>query len=86
MKPFHLEIITPEARAFEGDVVSAVFPGAAGEFAIMYDHAPLLSLLKPGEIRITKESGVQTLAISGGFLEVKQNKVSVVTEVVDADK
>jgi F-type H+-transporting ATPase subunit epsilon len=82
-KKYLLEIVTPEKKVYSDKVEFAVFPGAEGELGILFDHAPLLSRLAPGEIRITKDKAVQTLAISGGFLEVRKNEASVIAETAE---
>jgi F-type H+-transporting ATPase subunit epsilon len=82
-KTFLLEIVTPEKKVFSDKVDFAVFPGSEGELGVLFDHAPLLSRLSPGEIRITKNKAVQCLAISGGFLEVRKNEVSVIAETAE---
>jgi F-type H+-transporting ATPase subunit epsilon len=82
-KKYLLEIVTPEKKVFSDKVDFAVFPGSEGELGILFDHAPLLSRLAPGEIRITKDKAVQTLAISGGFLEVRKNEASVIAETAE---
>jgi F-type H+-transporting ATPase subunit epsilon len=86
-KSYLLEIVTPEKKVFSDKVDFAVFPGSEGELGILFDHAPLLSKLDPGVIRITKDKITQSLAISGGFLEVRKNEVSVIAETAEtADK
>jgi F-type H+-transporting ATPase subunit epsilon len=82
-KKYLLEIVTPEKKVFSDKVDFAVFPGSEGELGILYDHAPLLSRLAPGEIRITRNGAVQCLAISGGFLEVRKNEASVIAETAE---
>ncbi len=86
-KKYLLEIVTPEKKIFsEKDVEFSVFPGSEGELGILPDHAPLLSRLSPGEIRITRNKAVECLAINGGFLEVRKNEVSVITETAEFAK
>jgi F-type H+-transporting ATPase subunit epsilon len=82
-KTFQLDIVTPERKVFSEKVDFAVFPGSEGELGILFDHAPLLSRLDPGEIRITRENKIECMAISGGFLEVRKNDVSVITETAE---
>lgn len=68
-----LKILTPEKIVYEDDVLEVVLPTVSGEIGIMPDHAPLVSIIKTGEVRITKERGgdVVPLSISGGILEVR---------------
>jgi F-type H+-transporting ATPase subunit epsilon len=83
-KTYLLEIVTPEKKVFSDKVEFAVFPGEEGELGILFDHAPLLCRLAPGEIRITSgNKAVSSLAISGGFLEVRKNDVSVIAETAE---
>ena len=81
----YLEILTPEKKVFEGNVSIATFPGADGSFQVMDNHAPLISLLKEGivEYRSAKEAG-QTLRITGGVVEVLNNKVVLLADGVVA--
>jgi F-type H+-transporting ATPase subunit epsilon len=82
-KTFQLDIVTPERKVFSEKVNFAVFPGSEGELGILFDHAPLLARLAPGEIRITRDKKTDCLAISGGFLEVRKNEVSVISETAE---
>lgn len=82
-KKYKLEIVTPEKKAFSGEVTFGVFPGSEGELGILADHAPLLARLDPGEIRITRDGIISHLAIAGGFLEVRNNEVSVLAETAE---
>ncbi len=82
-KSYLLDIVTPEKKVFSGKVEFAVFPGAEGELGVLCNHAPLLSRLVPGEIRITHNKNTECLAISGGFLEVRKNEVSVLAETAE---
>jgi F-type H+-transporting ATPase subunit epsilon len=83
-KSFHLEIITPRRIVFKGEVTSVGVPGAAGGFQVLHSHAPLLSNLKIGEIKIREENGSESrYAVSGGFVEVKNNNVIILAETVE---
>ena len=91
----HLEIVSPEATLFSGDVTSIAVPGVNGEFEMLTDHAPIVSLLKAGHVKIygdiTLEEEVEDkfskgddkgtwLAINSGTLEMKDNKVIVLAD------
>lgn len=81
--PLQLEIVTPERLAYS-DTVDAVFcPGADGELGILPHHAPLLSTLGLGELRIRKGGQEESFAIAGGFLQVRPDKVVVMAETAD---
>ena len=70
-----VEILTPEKKFFSGEAESILMPGADGKFEILKDHAPLISSLKEGEIRI-RQNGKDTLVkIKSGFVEVLNNKM-----------
>lgn len=72
-----LEIITPEKVIYKDEVNEVVVPTVDGEIAILPNHINLLSQVNPGELIIKKGSSNQSLAITGGFLEVNNNKVSI---------
>ena len=79
----HLEIITPDRKVFTGEVVSAQFPGSAGSFQVLTNHAPLISTLGSGRIVLrTAEQTEQVIAVDGGVVEVKNNQVIVLAEAV----
>ena len=76
----YLEILTPEKKVFEGDVVIATFPGADGSFQIMDNHAPLISLLKEGTVEYKSRETANSLVITGGVVEVLKNKVVLLAD------
>ncbi len=76
-----IEIITPDKTIFEGDVNLIQIPGIDGSFEILNNHAPLISVLKKGEIKITdKNKNSQFFEINGGVIEVLKNKVLILAE------
>ena len=81
-KPFHINILTPERKVFEGEIVSLVVPAALGYLGILADHAPLAASLKAGKIIFKGKSGEQTVLYNKdrGFLEVAANKVTVLLD------
>jgi F-type H+-transporting ATPase subunit epsilon len=81
--PLHLEIVTPERLAYEGDVDAVVCPGIEGELGILPHHAPLLTTLGLGELRIRTGGQEEYFAIAGGFLQVRPDKVVVMAETAD---
>jgi F-type H+-transporting ATPase subunit epsilon len=85
--PYPVELITPEGIAFSGDAERLVVPGAAGELGILANHAPLISLLEPGETRLTDAEGtVRRYATDDGFVQVRKNHALVlVGEAVAAE-
>jgi F-type H+-transporting ATPase subunit epsilon len=83
-KAFQLEIITPSKIVFKDEATSLTAPGVMGGFQILYDHAPFLSALEVGEIKVKERNGADTrYATSGGFVEVKQNHVVVLADSVE---
>jgi F-type H+-transporting ATPase subunit epsilon len=77
-----LQILTPDKVVFSGDNVSLVqLPGMDGSFEIMNDHAPLISVLKKGDIKVLiKDQAPQYFKINGGVIEVLNNSVQILAE------
>ncbi len=75
-----LEIVTPEARVYSDTIDTVVIPTAEGEIGILPGHIPLLSQVDHGELRVTKGNATQLLAVSGGFVQVVDDRVSVLAE------
>ena len=72
-----LEIVTPERKVVDAEVDSVTVPTASGEVGILPHHAPLISALKPGILGYTQRGTTERIAIAGGFIEVHNDKVSV---------
>jgi len=80
--PYPVELITPEGIAFSGDAERLVVPGAAGELGILANHAPLISLLEPGETRLTDADGtVRRYATDDGPLKNKECSTQLIKEL-----
>ncbi len=75
-----LEIITPEKIVYKDEVNEVIVPTVNGEIAILPNHINLLTQVNPGELIIKKGTNQQYLAITGGFLEVSSNKISILAE------
>ena len=76
-----IEIITPDKTIFEGNVELAQLPGIDGLFEILNNHAPLISVLKKGKIKVTdKKKNTQFFEVNGGVVEVLKNKVLILAE------
>ena len=76
-----LEILTPERKIFSGDVYGVQLPGIDGMFEVLEKHAPLVSALKAGKLKILKDKTSNThYAIQGGFVEVLNNRATVLVE------
>ncbi|MDC0008269.1 F0F1 ATP synthase subunit epsilon [bacterium] len=90
----YLEIVSPEATLFAGEVTSVTVPGINGEFQMLKDHAPIVSLLQAGKVKIDgnvsidqtheakfiKEDGKTILQITSGTIEMKDNKIIVLAD------
>jgi len=90
----HLEIVTPEATLYSGEVESVAVPGVNGEFEMLKDHAPIVSLLKEGHVKVhgniqldeevedkfTKTDRGVSLAINSGTIEMNDNKIIVLAD------
>ncbi|GAC1662978.1 MAG: F0F1 ATP synthase subunit epsilon [Candidatus Limnocylindrales bacterium] len=81
--PLRLEIVTPEKLAYEDDVDAVVLPGSEGELGVLPHHAPLVSTLGAGELRLRKGGQEESFAIVGGFLQVLPDRVVVMAETAD---
>lgn len=76
-----LEIITPEKKMFNGEVNSVKFPGTNGEFEILNNHAPIVSTLCAGKIRVIDiNKNIEKFDIKGGVIEMQNNKIIVLAE------
>ena len=90
----YLEIVSPEATLFSGTVTSVAVPGVNGEFELLNNHAPIISILKDGHIKIsgdislnedvaakfTEKDGKTVLSINSGTLESNDNKVIILAD------
>ena len=83
MADMRLEIVTAERVVYSEDVSILVAPGSDGELGILPSHAPLLTTLDPGEIRVTKDGEETHMAVSGGFLEVIGNRVTILADTAE---
>ena len=77
-----LEILTPEKKLFSGEVYGVQMPGISGSFEVLDKHAPLVSALKAGRVKVLRDKQAHTVHfdIQGGFVEVLNNKVTVLVE------
>jgi F-type H+-transporting ATPase subunit epsilon len=82
--PMHLEIVDAERAVLtEDDVDQIVAPGADGQLTILPRHAPLITLLEPGELRIRRRGEERAFAISGGFMEVHNSRVRILADAAE---
>jgi F-type H+-transporting ATPase subunit epsilon len=78
-----IEIITPDKKIFAGEIKSVRVPGKKGSFQVLKDHAPIISTLENGTVRIVdQENNEITYDISGGVIEVKANKIILLADSV----
>ncbi len=78
-----LDIVTAEQLVFSEDVEVVVAPGVEGQLGILPHHTPLMTMLQPGELRVRKGGEEFFLAISGGFLEVRPDRVVVLADAAE---
>ena len=78
-----LEIVTPEKRVLDAEVDSVTVPTASGEAGILPHHAPLVSALKPGVLVYSVKGSTDRIAVSGGFVEVNNDKVAVLVDTAE---
>ena len=78
-----LEIVTAERVVYSEDVSALVAPGEMGELGVLPSHAPLLTTLAPGEIRVRKDGDETYMAVSGGFMEVIGDKVTILADTAE---
>jgi F-type H+-transporting ATPase subunit epsilon len=79
-----IEIVTPDKKIFEGEIKSVRVPGKKGSFQVLKDHAPIVSTLDPGTVRMVDlEDKEVTYEISGGVIEVKANKIILLADSVN---
>jgi F-type H+-transporting ATPase subunit epsilon len=76
-----LEIVTPEEKIYSEDVDMVTLPGAEGELGVYPKHVPVLTTLKPGELRVIKDGRESAMAVGEGFVEIKTDSVSVLTDM-----
>jgi F-type H+-transporting ATPase subunit epsilon len=80
MATFRFELVAPERLVFSGDVEHVVVPGAEGEFGVMAGHAPFVSTLKPGILKIKSGGGEVPVFVRGGFAEAGPSGLTVLAE------
>lgn len=76
-----LNIVTPEKIFFSDQVESTLVPGIDGELGLLPNHAPLITVIKPGELRYTHNGVEHAIAVGEGFVEVTQDHVSILTDI-----
>ena len=81
MAAFHFELVSPERLLFVGDVEAVVVPGAEGAFTVLKDHAPLMTVLRPGIVEVDEsQTKKQRLFVRGGFADVSAKGLTILAE------
>lgn len=80
MSTFQVEVVSAEGQIFSGEATAVYAAGMAGEIGILPRHAPLLTKLKPGAVRVQTEKGEQSIFVGGGILEVQPKLVTVLAD------
>ena len=76
----YLEIITPDKKVFSGEVTSVTVPGADGQFQMLKNHAPIISTLVNGTVKVKTATGTETFQVKGGVVEMLNNKITLLAE------
>ncbi len=84
MATLEVEIVTPTAVAYQAVATEVVAPGFHGEFGVLPDHSPFLSVVTPGLVKVTTEEGVVSFIVGRGFVEAGPRRVVVLTESFEA--
>jgi F-type H+-transporting ATPase subunit epsilon len=77
-----LEIITPDKKVYSGEVSSVSVPGSRGRFEMLKNHAPIISTLLNGKVKVKDKEGVKTFDVKGGVVENLKNKIIILAESV----
>jgi F-type H+-transporting ATPase subunit epsilon len=83
MSTLRLEIVTPERKVYEQDVQMVVVKGVAGELGVLPNHVPLVTPLKIGPVKVKKDGSEERIAVHGGFMEVRKDKVVILAEAAE---
>ena len=83
-KKLSVALITPGSTVYEGEADMVVLPAWDGEVGILRGHAPMMALLGEGEMRITRDGSQKTFFVSGGFMQVADDVVSVLSDTAEA--
>lgn len=80
VRTFDLSLVTPEGAAFEGEAEMLIVPGASGEIGVLARHAPLVAMLKAGEVRVKSNGEWQAFAAGPGYFKVQQDRALVLVD------
>jgi len=77
----HISVLTPDKEIFDGKITSVKVPGVSGQFEVLNNHAPIVSALSEGQVRLIQENGEKiSFGIEKGFIEVLKNKVALLVQ------
>jgi len=77
----HISVLTPDKEIFDGQITSVKVPGVGGQFEVLNNHAPIVSALGEGQVRLIQENGEKiSFGIEKGFIEVLKNKVALLVQ------
>jgi F-type H+-transporting ATPase subunit epsilon len=76
----HFALVSPERELFNGEVDHVVVPGSEGEFGVSPNHAPVMSVIKPGALRVFDDGNVRRIFVNGGFADVTPEGLTVLAE------
>ncbi len=76
----HFALVSPERELFNGEVDHVVVPGSEGEFGVMPNHAPVMSVIKPGALRVINDGAERRIFVNGGFADVTPEGLTVLAE------
>ncbi len=86
MAKIRLDIVTAERAVYSEDVDMVVAPGVDGEIGILPQHAPLMTMIQPGMLTIKKDGDELNLAVSGGFMEVRPDRVIILADAAEREE
>ncbi len=84
MSQLQVELVAADRKVWSGEASQVSARSIDGDIGILPGHSPLLVILAEGEVRIHADGGVQTASVDGGFLSVEHDRVTIISEVVDA--
>ena len=83
--PLTVSVITPDKTVWEGDVEEIILPSTSGQLGVLSGHAPLLTALDTGVIRVRPDKDWKSIAVMGGFAEVEQDEIKVLVNSAEAE-
>lgn len=86
MSKMTLDILTPDQTVYSGEVSSVSVPGTMGGFQVKFNHAPIISTLDSGKIKIVTDEGEKFFSAHGGVIEVLKNKIIILVERIDEEE